>query len=91
MAAVGWQRFVATLPAADAETVYLALDAVARKAAAADGDTTIGIDARRADALVAWALAALPDPTLPKQHGRSVALRVTIDLPSLLGMADNPC
>jgi hypothetical protein len=86
----GMATLVATLSAADAETVYLALDAVARKAAAADGDTTIGIDARRADALVAWALAALDDPTLPKQHGRSVALRVTIDLPSLLGMADNP-
>jgi hypothetical protein len=86
----GMATLVATLSAADAETVYLALDAVAHKAAAADGDTTIGIDARRADALVAWALAALDDPTLPKQHGRSVALRVTIDLPSLLGVADHP-
>ena len=86
----GMATLVATLPAADAETVFLALDAVAHKAAAADGDTTIGIDARRADALVAWALAALDDPDLPKQHGRPVALRLTMDLPSVLGMADNP-
>jgi Domain of unknown function (DUF222) len=86
----GMATLVATLTAADAETVYLALDAIARKAAAADGDITIGLDARRADALVAWALAALADPTLPKQHGRPVSLRLSIDLPSLLGLADNP-
>jgi hypothetical protein len=35
---------VATLPPLDAETVYLALDAVARKSLAADGDRSIGMD-----------------------------------------------
>jgi hypothetical protein len=82
---------VATLPPVDAETVYLALDSVARKALAADGDKSIGIDARRADALVGWALAALADPNLPKRHGRPVELHVVTDLPTMLGLADNPC
>jgi hypothetical protein len=86
----GMSLFGATLSATDAELVFLALDACARKAAAADGDTAIGIDARRADALVGWALAALANPDLPKQHGRPAELRVTIDLPTLLGVANNP-
>jgi hypothetical protein len=86
----GMGELVATLPAADVETVYLALDAVARNMAAADGDTPMPIDARRADVLVGWALQALADPQLPKQHGRPVAIRVTLDLPTALGLADNP-
>jgi hypothetical protein len=81
---------VATLPPVDAETVYLALDAVARKSLAADGDKSIGMDARRADALVGWAIAALADPSLPKLHGRPVELHVVTDLPTMLGLADNP-
>ena len=81
---------VATLTPVDAETVYLALDAVARKSLAADGDKSIGLDTRRADALVAWALAALADPTLPKRHGRPVELHVVTDLPTMFGLAENP-
>ena len=81
---------VATLPPLDAETVYLALDAVARKALAADGDKSIRMDARRADALVGWALTALADPGLPKRHGRPVELHVVTDLPTMLGLAENP-
>lgn len=81
---------VATLPPVDAETVYLALDAVARKALAADGDKSIRMDARRADALVGWALTALADPGLPKRHGRPVELHVVTDLPTMLGLAENP-
>ena len=81
---------VATLTPVDAETVNLALDAVARKSLAVDGDKSIGLDARRADALVAWALAALADPTLPKRHGRPVELHVVTDLPTMLGLAENP-
>jgi hypothetical protein len=81
---------VATLPPVDAETVYLALDAVARKALAADGDKTIGMDARRADALVGWAVAALAGPTLPKLQGRPVELHVVTDLPTMLGLAEHP-
>lgn len=85
----GMAELVATLPACDAETVYLALDAVARKAAAAT-DEPLPIDAYRADALVAWANDALADPTLPRRQGRRVEVQVVIDLPTLLGMADNP-
>lgn len=81
---------VATLPPVDAETVYLALDAVARKSFAADGDKTIGMDARRADALVGWAVAALADPSLPKLQGCPVELHVVTDLPTMLGLAENP-
>jgi len=86
----GMAKLVATLPAADAEAVYIALDAVGRQMASTEIDNSIGLDARRADVLVGWALGALADPNLPKQHGRPVQLRVTIDLQSLLGMADNP-
>jgi Domain of unknown function (DUF222) len=80
---------VATLPPVDAETVYLALDAVARKSLAADGDKSIGVDARRADALLGWAVAALADPSLPKLQGRPVELHVVTDLPTMLGLAEN--
>jgi hypothetical protein len=48
------------------------------------------INALRADALLAWADHALADPDLPRHHGRRVEVQVVIDLPTLLGMADNP-
>ena len=86
----GTVDLVANLPPLDAETVYLALDAVARKSLAADGDKTIGIDARRADALVGWALMALAEPGLPKRQGRPVELHVVTDLATMLGLAENP-
>ena len=86
----GMAALVATMSAVDAETVYLGLDSTARKMAAADGDKTIPLDARRVDVLVAWALAALADPDLPKQHGRPVQVRLTMDLPTALGLADHP-
>jgi hypothetical protein len=86
----GMAKLVATLPAADAEAVYTALDAVARQVASTEIDNSIGLPARRADVLVAWALGALADPNMPKQHGRSVQLRLTMDLPTVFGMANNP-
>jgi Domain of unknown function (DUF222) len=86
----GMAALIATMSAVDAETVHLALDSTARKMAAADGDKTIPLAARRVDVLVAWALAALADPDLPKQHGRPVQVRLTMDLPTALGLADNP-
>jgi hypothetical protein len=60
------------------------------KLLAADGDQSIGMDARRADALVGWALAVRADPTLPKRHGRPVELHVVTDLPTMRGLAENP-
>jgi hypothetical protein len=110
----GMATVAATLPAAEAQTVFLALDTVARipdppptdadgggeAEAAAGGEAEAdsekvdkdgrGIDARRADALVALARGALARPDLPKAHGRKVAVQVVIDLPTLLGLRDNP-
>ena len=95
----GMAGFAATMTAADVELLYLAVDAVARKMAAADraaaradgsGGDGLSMDARRADVLVAWAVAALADPTLPKRHGRPVEVRLTCDRDSMLGLADHP-
>jgi len=124
----GMAAVIATMAAADAQTVYLALDAAARKAAAAEaaeaaaaagatgsvadaaagnavaggGDAVRGASvtvageaapsmyARRADALLGWANDALADPDLPRKQGRRVEVQVVIDLPTLVGMADNP-
>jgi len=82
----GMIQLVADLPAADALTVWAALDTAAR----ADGRNGLGVDAKRADALTAWAAAALADPTAPRRHGRPVTIGVRIDLPTLLGLRANP-
>ncbi len=47
-------------------------------------------DARRADVLVEWAVAALDAPSLPTKHRRRPNISVTIDLATLLGLADDP-
>ena len=142
----GMSTLAATLPAAEAQTVFLALDTLARipdtptqpeeptdpepteatpaddtgvdgegaeptkgsggaegeggqgadVAEGGDGDAEDGgagrrgIDARRADALVALAEGALARPDLPKAHGRKVAVQVVIDLPTLLGLRESP-
>jgi hypothetical protein len=89
----GMAAVIATMGATEAHTVFLALDAAARKTAAAPapaGAPKPTVNARRADALLGWADHALADPDLPRQHGRSVELQVVIDLPTLLGLADNP-
>lgn len=65
----GMAAVIAVLPAADAETVYLALDCQARGA-----DETLPMNARRADALVAWAEDAIADPQLPRKQGCRVEL-----------------
>jgi hypothetical protein len=82
-----------TLSAVDAQTVWLGLDATAMQlqtAAKAAGLMDEGIDAYRADALVAWADHALGDPNAPRLHGRRHQVQFLTDLPSLLGLADNP-
>jgi len=88
----GMAMLAATLPAADAAVCMAALDALAR-GPAQDGrshDGTGGIDARRADALVDLCSSVLADPTLPRAHGHRPAVRVQIDLATLLGLADHP-
>lgn len=89
----GMASLVATMPATDARAVFLALDALARGRQAAEGGRRrdgIGIDGHRVDALIALADAALADGTLPRAHGRRVELQVLIELPTLLGLRDNP-
>ena len=82
-----------TMSAIDAQTVWLGLDATAlqlQAAAKVAGLPDEGIDAYRADALLAWANNALADPKAPRRHGRRQQVQFVTDLPSLLGLADNP-
>jgi Domain of unknown function (DUF222) len=74
-------EFRVTMSSIDAQTVWLGLDATATQlqaAAKAAGLLDEGIDAYRSDALVAWANHALSE------------VQFITDLPSLLGLADNP-
>ena len=71
-APAGMATVAAELSAEEARTGWLALDALAR----ANPDTTLGIDARRADGLVGLCAVALADPTLPRQHGRPAQVQV---------------
>jgi Domain of unknown function (DUF222) len=88
----GMASVVATLPAIEARALFLAVDALARARHQAAGGRAsgVGIGARRADALMALADAALADRRLPKTHGRRVELQVVIDAATLLALADNP-
>lgn len=89
----GMAEIRAILPAVDAHAVWLALDSAADAARSADqtaGIECLGSDAYRADALCEWANAQLARPDAPTKHGRRVEMQVVIDLPSLLGLAENP-
>jgi Domain of unknown function (DUF222) len=82
-----------TMSAVDAQTVWLALDATAMQLQAAAKKAGLmdeGIDVYRSDALVVWANNALADPKAPRRHGRRHQVQFITDLPSLLGLADNP-
>jgi hypothetical protein len=81
----GMATIIALLPAADAQIVMLAINALAR----AGGDA-VGIDAKRADALTQIAVRALESADEVSAHRRPVAVNLTIDLPTLLGLADSP-
>ena len=88
----GMASVIATLPAPEARTLFLAIDALARGRHHAAGGrrSGAGIGVRRADALVALAEQALADRKLPTTQGRRAELQVMIDLPTLLHLADNP-
>lgn len=85
----GMGALTAWLPVPEADFVFTALDA---GAARLGPDDPRGIDARRADVLVSWAVSALDDPGLSATEGQrpARAVAVTVDLPTLLGLADNP-
>lgn len=78
----------ARLAGVDAEVVEAAVDAYARAAKAAGDPRRLG--ELRAAALVEFAERHLAGPDAPRRHGRPVTVNVTIDLPSLLGLAERP-
>ncbi|HUW77386.1 MAG TPA: DUF222 domain-containing protein [Candidatus Nanopelagicaceae bacterium] len=83
----GMATIVALLPAADAQIVMLAVNALAKTESA---NATLGIDAKRADALTQIAIRALESVDNISAHRRPVSVNLTIDLPTLLGLADSP-
>jgi hypothetical protein len=95
----GMATLSARMAAADAQTVWLALDTLAHMARDEARDAELPgelvdetpIGAWRADALVAWANQVLADPKLPKVHGRPVRVEIVIDIATALGLAENPC
>jgi hypothetical protein len=89
----GMGSITATMSAVDTQTVWQGLDVAARRLqiqAKQAGDVDAGIDAYRADALVVWATAALTAPDAPTQQGRRPQIQFVVDLPTLLGLANNP-
>lgn len=79
-------RLIATAP--DVAAVYTALTALADQPTA-PGDTR-GIDARRADALVATFTALLAGGGLPARQGQHPHINVTVAATTLLGDDDEP-
>lgn len=94
----GMSTFLAILPAEDAQTVFLAVNAMLEHLendeSAVNGkraEQNRTIDMKRADALTAIAsdfLGRVSDDYTP--HGRPVTVNLTVDLPTLLGLAENP-
>jgi len=93
----GMSTVVAILPAADAQVVMNAIESFIRLTSAdiENRDGSFGAtdarstDMKRADALTAIAAASLTSsPVTP--HRRPISINVTVDLPTLLGLAENP-
>lgn len=91
----GMSTVVAILPAADAQLVMSAIESFIRLTGSDFGKKDLGLkdirstDMKRADALSAIATASLANsPVTP--HRRPISINVTIDLPTLLGLAQNP-
>lgn len=93
----GMSTVVAILPAADAQVVMNAIESFIRLTSTdiENGYGSVGpsdvrsTDMKRADALTAIAAASLTSsPVTP--HRRPISINVTVDLPTLLGLAENP-
>lgn len=83
----GLSTIVAILPAEDAQIVMSAIESFVLQGKA-DGRN---IDMKRADALSAMASWALDQShTEVRPHRRPITINVTVDLPTLLGLAENP-
>ena len=91
----GISTIVAILPAADAQIVMNSIESFIRAANAELGSDTKSdprsIDMKRADSLTAIASAYLSSAAeIVTPHRRPISVNVTIDLPTLLGLAENP-
>lgn len=75
------------LPASEAQLAMIVVDTLARQIGADDPRT---LDQRRADMFCQVFQNVLAEPDLPKEHRRRPDVQVVIDLPTLLGLADNP-
>jgi len=83
----GLSTIVAILPAEDAQIVMSAIEGFVLLGDEDDRSA----DMKRADALSAmasWALSQTSDQVRP--HRRPITVNVTVDLPTLLGLAENP-
>lgn len=86
----GLSTIVAILPAEDAQIVMAAIESFLLKESEDRSDGR-SMDMRRADALstlASWALSATSSQVRP--HRRPITVNVTVDLPTLLGLAENP-
>jgi hypothetical protein len=89
----GMSTIVAILPAEDAQIVMNALESFIRGSDEVDVKSGDGrsTDMKRADALTAIASATLASNSARvTPHRRPITVNVTIDLPTLLGLAENP-
>ena len=91
----GISTIIAILPAADAQIVMNSIESYIRAANAELGSDTKSdprsSDMKRADALTAIASAYLSSAAeIVTPHRRPISVNVTIDLPTLLGLAENP-
>jgi hypothetical protein len=89
----GMATVIAILPAEDAQTVMKSIEAYILKQDAQDAAewSVLSADMKRADALTAiasQALASMANDVQP--HRRPITISVAIDLPTLLGLAENP-
>jgi hypothetical protein len=89
----GMATIIAILPAEDAQTVMKSIEAYIVKRDGEDAAewSLLSADMKRADALTAiasQALASIADDVQP--HRRPITISVAIDLPTLLGLAENP-
>jgi hypothetical protein len=95
----GMATVIAILPAEDAQLVMKSIEAFIVKRNSDDSEESdktsdwslLSVDMKRADALTsiaAQALASLADDVRP--HRRPFTVSVAVDLPTLLGLAENP-
>jgi hypothetical protein len=86
----GMAELAFVMPAVDAISCQRALDALARRTRLRDPQETRTLDELRVDSFADLLAGALADPSLPRVHRRPITVGVTIDLATLLGLAEHP-